>query len=393
MKQISETASLVPGSGIREIVNAVLAAGPETIARLEIGEPDLATPTHIVEAAIDAARKPTGYTASAGVQRLREAIATRLQSRHQLSYDPSQIVVGQGAVQVLATIMAATINRGDEVLVPDPAWPNYEMQALLYGGVVRKYGLKPEHGFLPDPEEIESLITPRTRVLILNSPSNPTGAVIGQDLLATVIGLAEKHGILVVSDEVYDDLIYSGEHVSSASFAPDSVASVFSFSKTYSMTGWRVGYGAMPDWLAPTVARLQEPAISCLPTVSQAAALAALTGPQAFIGKHRDIYRSRRDLVTDVLNAAGIAVAKPAGAFYVMLPLSPGAHSRQSALDLVNHGVSTAPGNAFGTVAESHLRLSLASSVETIQTGLDRILDWYEKTDGGLSLANAAVPV
>lgn len=378
---VSPAAASVPGSGIREIVN--LALSLPDVVRLEIGEPDAATPAHIVEAGHAATRLRNRYTQSSGVPALRAALAERLHVRYGLDADPERIVVTQGAVQGIATVLAALLQPGDEVLVPDPAWPNYEMQALLYAAVPVHYPLRPENGFLPDLEELAALITPRTRVLVINSPSNPTGVVFPGETIHALVDLAVAHGVTVISDEVYDEIVFDGTHTNAAARAPEHVVSVFSFSKTYAMTGSRIGYLTGPDWLIPTVARLQEPLLSCITAASQAEALAALAGPQDFVGATLDAYRSRRDLVVGLLADAGITVTVPSGAFYLMVPLAPGVDSRTAAIDLVHHGVATAPGTAFGSTAASHLRLSLASSEDELRRGVGRLVEWHHRTDGG----------
>lgn len=378
---VAATAAAVPGSGIREIVN--LAAGRDDVVHLEIGEPDFATPAHIVEAAHRQTAQANRYTHSAGMPALREALAERLHRRYGLRTDGERIVVGQGAVQCIDAVLAAMIQPGDEVLVPDPAWPNYEMQTILHGGTPVRYPVRPQNGFIPDVAEVRALFTPRTRVLVVNSPSNPTGVLFTPQTVRELVEAAAGVGVTVISDEVYDEIVFEGVHTNAAAIAPDHVVSVFSFSKTYAMTGSRVGYLTGPQWLVPTVARLQEPLLSSISAGSQAAALAALTGPQHAVAEMVDTYRLRRDQVVNRLTRAGIAVPVPSGAFYLMLPLAPGADSRRAARELVGEGVATAPGTAFGDTAASHLRLSLASSVEDLHTGLDRILDWYERTRGG----------
>ncbi|HEY0214981.1 MAG TPA: aminotransferase class I/II-fold pyridoxal phosphate-dependent enzyme [Cellulomonas sp.] len=381
-QRLAGTAVAVPGSGIREIV--MLAYGRTDVVHLEIGEPDFATPAHVVAAGDAALATANRYTPSAGVPALRRAIAERLHTRYGLTDDPERVIVSQGAVQGLAAVLAVLVEPGDEVLVPDPAWPNYEMQTLLLGGRPVRYPLRPERGFRPDPDEVAALITPRTRVLVLNTPSNPTGAVLEPGLVRALVETAVAHGVTVVADEVYDEIVFDGSHANAAAMAPDDVVSVFSFSKTYAMTGSRVGYLTAPAWLAPTLARVQEPLLSSISAASQASAIAALDGPQDVVGEMVETYRRRRDLVVDRLAAAGLPVEPPAGAFYLMLPLAEGADSRTAALDLVGHGVALAPGTAFGSTARSHLRLSLASSAEDLTAGLDRFATWYAATSGGL---------
>ncbi|MFD1715835.1 pyridoxal phosphate-dependent aminotransferase [Amnibacterium flavum] len=375
-------------SGIREIVNLVLASDRD-IARLEVGEPGFPTPDHIVEAAVRAARSGIGYTHSAGMQALREAIAESVERRYGTAVPFDRVIVCQGAGQGISAVLSAVLSTGDEVLVPDPSWPNYAMLTVLHGARPVFYGLRPENGFAPDLAELESLVTERTRVIILNSPGNPTGAVLPRDVIGKIVAFAADRGILVISDEVYDELIFDGEPADAAGFGTDNVVSAFSFSKTYAMTGWRVGYVIAPEWLAPTLVHVQEPLLSCISGVSQMAAIAALQGPQAPVAAMRDAYRAHRDLAVSLLEPT-IPVVRPEGAFYLMIPLAPGVDSRTAALELVEYGVAVAPGSAFGQVAADHVRISLASGTDVLRTGIERFLTWHDVTEAGLRPAIAA---
>jgi aspartate/methionine/tyrosine aminotransferase len=385
MPGASSTAARVPGSGIREIVNLVVERGGD-ILRLEIGEPDFRTPAHVIEAAHRAAQAGARYTQSAGTLALREAISAKLERVNQLRCPPERVIVCQGAVQGCSAVLSAVLEPGDEVLIADPAWPNYEMLTLLHGAVPVRYPAPPERGFLPDVSQIEALVGPRTRVLVINTPSNPAGAVFPTELLADLVELARRHDLVLLADEVYDELIFEGSKANAASLDPERVVGLYSFSKTYAMTGWRIGYVAAPAWLAPVLWTLQEPLVSCVSEVSQAAAVAALQGPQDCVAEMREAYRDRRDLVVRLLGEAGIEVAPPHGAFYLMLPFAPGVDGRRAALDLVGHGVSVAPGSAFGDAARSHARISLASSREVLRAAVGRLVAWYRETRGGASL-------
>jgi aspartate aminotransferase len=384
--QLSPLAEQVPPSGIREIVNLVINRPPGEVLRLEVGEPDFRTPGHIVQAAAEAAAKGVGYTQSSGILPLREALATRIERVGGLRYEPSDIVVTQGGVQGVSAVFAAILSPGDEVLIPDPAWPNYEMLVLLRGAVPVHYTLPPSQGFVPDPSEVEARITPRTRAIVFNSPANPTGAVIGAHVVEALVRIAQRHGIWLLSDEVYDELIFEGEPANAAQYDRDVVIGVYSFSKNYAMTGWRVGYVAVPKPLAVLLTTIQEPLVSCISAVSQYAALAALDGPQDCVAEMRAAYQARRDLMVSLLTEAGFDVVRPSGAFYQMLPFAPGVDSRAAALDLVDNGVAVAPGTAFGSVAADHARLSLASSEQTISGAVERIAAWAERTDRGAAL-------
>ena len=368
-------------SGIREILDLVLTSSMD-IDRLEIGEPGFAAPPHVAEAAAVAARGDVRYTQSAGTLALRAALVESLALRYGAEIDPGCVVVSQGGSQGIAAVFEALVQPGDEVLLPDPAWPNYESMTRIRGAKPVRYPLHPEAGFVPDPEEVLALIGPQTRIVVLNSPGNPTGAVLARSVVRRIVEGAAERGVIVVSDEVYDEIIFEGEPAGAHEFG-DNVVSVFSFSKTYAMTGWRVGYLVMPAWLATLVGHIQEALISCVSSVTQAAALAALTGPQDAVAGMREAYRERRDLALALLSGAGIRPLRPSGAFYLMVPLTSGVSSRDAALELVGRGVSFAPGSAFGSVASDQLRMSLASSPETIERGLGRFLDWHAESDGG----------
>ena len=380
VERLTQAARQVPASGIREIFNLV--AGRDDVLHLEVGEPDFPTPTHVVEAGIEAARRGVGYTQTAGLLELREGLTEKLKRVNGLDYGPGQVLVTQGGAEAVAVLFAATLSPGDEVLLPDPAWPNLNMLAVLNDARPVFYEGDPADGFRPRVVDIERKLTPRTKLIVLNSPANPTGAVIPERDVERIVSLAAANGTLVISDEVYEELVFDGRAVSAATLNPDWVVGVYSFSKTYAMTGWRIGYMAAPQEIADTIERIQEPYISCVSGITQAGALAALRGAQDCVAEMRDAYRARRDLVVELLADEGIDVEPPGGAFYLMLPLAPGADSRLAAISLVERGVAVAPGSAFGRVARSHLRLSLARSEETLREALSRITTWYRETDG-----------
>jgi len=384
-QRLSAYAAAVPPSGIREIAHLV--AGRDDVLHLEYGEPDFNAAPHIVAAAAAAAEAGARYTPTPGPMELRAALAAKLAAVQGATYRPEQVVVTAGGAQALAAVFAATVVPGDEVMLPDPGFPNFRMLAVLHGARVVSYRLDPRAAFHPDPAEIERLLTPRTRLLVLNSPSNPTGAVIGAADVERIVTAAARNGTFVLSDEVYDQLVFDGEPVAAAQFAPEWVVGVYSFSKSYAMTGWRLGYLAAADDVASTIARLQEPLISCTSALAQAGALAALSGPEETLRSMQTAYRRRRDLVVDRLRAGGVDVAVPAGAFYCMYPLASGVDSRLAALELLHEGVACAPGSAFGDVARSHLRLSLAAADDVLVDAVDRLTAWSARTDGGAAVA------
>lgn len=386
----STWAAGIPASGIREIVDKV--AGRADVAHLEMGQPDFPTPAHVIDAAVESVRAGSGYTGSAGVPVLREALAAHLRGL-ELPATTEQVIVTQGGVQGCSLLMSSLLTPGDEVLIPDPAWPNFAMLTGLHGATVVPYTLRRSTRYQPDLEELERLITPRTRLLVVNTPSNPTGSVFDADVVEALAEFAQRHDIVMLADEVYDGLIFDGEPARLARLAPDHVVALYSFSKTYAMTGWRVGYLLAPTWLAPTLSKVQEPLVSCIPTMTQAGALAAITGPQACVTDMLGAYRRRRDLIVDTLRAGGLDVDAPAGAFYLTLPLSEGADSRLGALELVDHGVAVSPGTAYGVAETNYLRLSLASSDQDCAAGSQRLVDWHRATDGGLRLLGGAAVV
>ena len=380
---INPAAAGMPSSGIREIMNA--AWGRPDVIRLAVGEPNFPTPAHIVEAAhVAALEGHTGYTPAAGIPQLREALATKVRERNGFSVAPEQVIVAQGGVEAIYSSLLALTRPGDEILVPDPAWPNFLMMARVLNLVAVTYPLTADTGFLPTVETLEELSTARTTVLVLNSPSNPLGAVIGRSRMIELLSFAESHGLWTVSDECYDEICFDGSFVSPASISPDHVVSTYSFSKTYAMTGWRVGYAAAPAQLALTLAKCQEPLLSCVNTPAQYAALAAVTGPQQVVAEMRDAYHRRRDAALAVLDGTPLRAFTPQGAFYLWVDVrSTGLPSRDLAFRLLeDRGVAVAPGSAFGERGQGFVRVSLASSDEALTVGLGRLLDFAASLQG-----------
>jgi aspartate aminotransferase len=383
--KVNPAAAAMAPSGIREIMNA--AWGQPDVLHLEVGQPDFPTPGHIVDAAHDAARAGhTGYTPTAGIPALRSALATKIRERNGFSVEPDQIVVGNGGAQALHASLVALTEPGDGILLPDPAWPNFLMMAELLRLETAHYGLTPATGYLPDVGELERLVTPRTRVLVLNSPSNPLGAVIGRERMTELLEFAARHDLWVLSDECYDQITFDDTAVSPAALDRDGrVVSVFSFSKTYAMTGWRLGYAAAPPEVAEVLAKAQEPLISCINTPTQHAGLAALASPPAVIEGMVSAYRQRRDTVVGRLAELGMTAFRPAGAFYAWLDVAEaGLGAREFALRLLaDERVAVAPGTAFGSRGEGFVRLSLAASEADLAEGSARIARlWNRLRDG-----------
>jgi aspartate/methionine/tyrosine aminotransferase len=366
----------MPRSGIREVMD--LARGREGVVHLEVGEPDFATPRHIVEAGARALRDGhTKYTANAGTASLREAIAAKLARVNALDVGPDQVVVTHGAVNALLTALMVLVEPGEGILVPDPGWPNYRMMATMLGAEPHAYPLDAAAGYAPDLERLaEVAARPGAKVLVTNSPGNPTGAVWSRETVRQVVEIARRHGLYVLSDEVYEEIVFAGEHVSPAVCDEDGrVITVSAVSKTYAMTGWRIGYLAATPALAVLAAKTQEAIVACPNAASQVAAEAALTGPQDCVAEMRQAYHRRRDVAVDALAAAGMLIAEPRGAFYVLADVSRATDSTAAfARSLVaDHGVAVAPGSTFGPGGERSVRLSLASSEAMIGEGIARL--------------------
>jgi aspartate aminotransferase len=363
-------------SGIREIMDA--AWGRPGVIRLEVGEPDFPTPPHIVEAAhIAMLEGHTGYQPSAGIAPLREALATKVRERNGYTVTPQQTIVTQGGVEALFASLLTLTRPGDEVLLPDPAWPNFLLMAQMLNLRAVTYPLTADAGFVPTLETLEPLVTERTAAIVVNSPSNPLGAVIDRARMTELVEFTERHGLWMVSDECYDEISFDDTFVSPASISAERVVSVYSFSKTYAMTGWRIGYAVAPPSVAPSLAKGQEPIISCVNAPTQYAALAAMTGPQEVVAEMRDAYRQRRDLAMSVLDGSPLRAFTPRGAFYLWVDVrDTGMQSRELAMRLLEErNVAAVPGTAFGERGEGFLRVSLASSAESISEGLRRLID------------------
>jgi aspartate aminotransferase len=376
---LSSALTEVGHSGIREISN--LAAGRPGTIRLEVGQPDFRTPAHVSEAAKRAIDEGwTFYTQTSGLPSLRERLAVKLQRVNGIASDPAQVVCGPGGVGVIAAAVSVLCNPDDELLLPDPHWPNYTIMAAGAHARPVFYPCPAELGFLPDLDRLETLLTPRSRVLVVNSPNNPTGAVYPPATLRALGDLAQRHGLWLLSDECYDQIMLDGETVapSLAAFAdPERVVSAFTFSKSYAMTGWRLGYATGSARVLDTMVKVLEATNSCPSTVSQKAAEAALDGPQDCVTAMVEAYRRRRDLVVDLLKEAGLLLTVPGGAFYILASVAPsGLDSRTFAMRLLEErGVAVAPGSAFGTVAREAVRISLASSDEDLREGVGRLCE------------------
>ena len=356
-----------------------LEAQGRNVVHLEIGEPDFDTPGHITEAAIAALRGgATHYGPSAGLPELREAVAQDSTRRRGVRATPEMVVVTPGAKPILFFVILALVDEGDEVLYPNPGFPIYESMIRYIGGIPVPVRLLEEKGFTLDVGQLCDRVGPKTRLIILNYPHNPTGGIIPESGLRAIAEAAAKYHVPVLSDEIYARILYDGEHKSIAAMpGMESLAIVLDgFSKTYAMTGWRLGYGIMPAPMAQVVAKLQTNATSCTATFSQLAAVQALRGDQSSVDAMVAEFRRRRDAIVDGLRAIpGFTCARPKGAFYVFPNITRTGYGSKALADklLDQGGVACLSGTAFGEFGEGHLRFSYANSMENIQEALRRI--------------------
>ncbi len=367
---------------------AELAYGRDDLIRLDLGEPGFPTPEHITQAAVASIeRERQGYGPANGPLWLRVVIAERAARVNGLRVSPEQVVVTAGGTGALLAALLCLCTPGDEALVPDPGWLGYVGILAAAGTHAVRYPLAPTRGWQPDLAALETLVSPRTRVLLLNSPSNPGGAVFAEQTVADLVQFAARHDLWVLSDECYDELIFDGTHVSPAARDPDKrVITVGSCSKSYAMTGWRIGWAVAPPELAERLSIVVGAEVNNLPLLTLRAAEAALSGPQACVAEMREAYRARRDLALDLLRARGLESYVPAGAFYLLIEIARliPASGRQAPFDsiafaealLTARGISVAPGAAFGTTIPGYVRISLASAPETLRAGLTGLLDF-----------------
>jgi len=356
-----------------------LEAQGRSVIHLEIGEPDFATPEHIVAAAIEALRAgDTHYTPAAGLPELRAAIADEVSRTRGIAVDPEQVVVTPGGKPIMFFTILALADEGAEVIYPDPGFPIYESVIRFAGAKPVALPLREELHFAFDPDELRRLVTRRTRLVIVNSPHNPTGSVIGREELAELARLAQEYDFVVLSDEIYRRIVYDVEVPSIASLPGMAERTVIldGFSKTYAMTGWRLGYGVAPRWLAEHLVRLAVNCHSCVPGFTQRAGLAALQGPQEPVARMVAEFRRRRDAVVAGLNSLpGVRCLEPAGAFYVFPNVSgTGRSAEELARGLLDEaGVAVLAGTAFGRQGAGYLRLSFANSMENLLEAIERM--------------------
>jgi aspartate aminotransferase len=364
------------------------------VVNFSAGEPDFDTPEHIKAAAVDALRKGmTKYTDVKGIEPLREAIAQKYQHEHGLNYRKEDVLVSCGAKHSLYNLLQAVVNPGDEVLIPAPYWVSYSDMALLAGGVPRLIPTDESTGFRIRPEQLQAALTPKTRVFLLNSPCNPTGATYDRDQLLAIAGILQKHDCLILADDIYEKIIYDGFEVHNlVTLCPslkERTLIVNGVSKTYAMTGWRIGYALGPGDVIAAGAKIQSQSTSNPTSIAQAAALEAIRGAQDTVAMMVREFQKRRDVIVERLNGiAGIRCLKPEGAFYVfpnisgLLGKTTKGKQLSSPCDVADYlldeaKVAGVPGEDFGS--QQHIRFSYATSLEDIEKGCARIRDAVSK--------------
>ncbi len=374
---------------------ALEATGREVI-HLEIGEPDFDTPRHVSEAAAAALLDgQTHYTAATGIAPLREAIVADVQLRKGIAANPEQVVVTPGAKPIMFYAMLALVNEGDEVIYPNPGFPIYESMARFVGGVPVAAPLREANEFRMDVDEVASLVTDRTRLIVINSPQNPTGSILTDADVRRIAEIAVERDIVVLADEIYGRLQYEGTPLSIATLPgmADRTITLDGFSKTYAMTGWRLGYGIVPEWLTTAFSRLVINSVSCTNAFAQYGAVEALTGPQDEADAYRKEFIARRALMIEGLNRIpGISCAMPHGAFYAFPNVSSFGRSSAEIADhlLYDAGICCLAGTSFGKHGEGFLRLSYANSRENLSLALERVAESLGKLERTGELATAA---
>lgn len=380
MKEISKKMEAIPNSAIRKIFD--MCEGVDDLVKFTVGEPDFPTPKRIINAAIAALeRGETKYTSNRGVLELRNAIAETAKKKKHIEADPlTEIIVTNGGMQALYFAMHTLTNPGDEIIIGSPYFTNYLGQVLMADAVPKFVPLREENNFLFDPEELEAAITDKTKAILMNFPSNPLGSAMDRATMQKVADIAIKYDLFVITDEVYQEYLYDDdvEFISIASLPgmKERTVIVDSFSKTYAMTGWRIGYAIAPAQVINYMVKMQEGNASCVNAPAQYAALEALTGPQDDLEEMIAVFKKRRDLIVSEINKIeGVSCAVPKGAFYLFVNIKKtGLGSDDFAVRLLQEGkVAVIPGNAFGPEGEGYVRMTYVTSEENILEGTRRM--------------------
>jgi aminotransferase len=370
-------------SGIRKFFDIV--ATMQDVISLGIGEPDFVTPAPIIEAGIRSLHAgDTHYTSNAGLIALREAVAAHLHRLYGVVYSPrDEVIITVGVSEALYLTMSALLNPGEEVIVPTPCFVSYQAEVILAGGVPVELPTYVENGFQLRPDDLRAAITTRTKAILLGYPNNPTGAVYTRAILEEIASIAAQHDLVVISDELYDQLVYGVEHVCFSTIPGMQERTVLlgGFSKNYAMTGWRAGYAVGPAGLIKGLVRIHQYTIMSAPTMSQAAALEALVNGGEFVAQMRDEYDRRRKLIVGGLNQLGLPTFEPHGAFYAFPNIAvTGMDDETFAQKLLEEErVAVVPGNSFGAGGEGYVRCSYATSYEKIEEALRRIQHFMQQ--------------
>lgn len=374
---VSKTAFQIPPSGIRKFFDIVYSM-PDCIS-LGVGEPDFTTPWRISDSGIFALKEGyTHYTSNKGLLELRELICTYLAKKYRVAYDPeTQVIVTLGVSQGLDVALRSIINPGDEVIIFQPCYVSYSANIMMLHGVPVIVPMRYEDKFKINPDLLKKAITPKTKAILLNYPSNPTGSTISSETLKIIAALAMKHNLIVISDEIYSALSYDSPHhsISAIDGMKGRTILLNGFSKSHAMTGWRLGYIAGPEFLIGMMLKIHQYTALCAPSMSQYAAIEALKKGDREVEMMVEEYRKRRNFITSRFNEIGLPCLKPEGAFYVFPDISStGLDSNEFAIQLIeNNKVAVVPGIAFGLAGEHHIRCSYATSMQNIRESLDRI--------------------
>jgi len=379
---ISSTLKQIKPSGIRKFFDMI--ADIKDVTALTVGQPDFVTPWHISEAAIESIEEgKTYYTANAGIKELRYELSRYLRRRFALDYSPSEIFVTVGGSEAIDIAMRSVINPGDEVIVPTPSFVCYEPIARMAGAKTVIFETRSEEGFKITPERLRSMITPRTKLLVLPYPNNPTGAVMTREELIEIARVLEGTNVMVLSDEIYAELTFGKPHTSFAAIPgmKERTIIVSGFSKAYAMTGWRLGYIAAPEGLLCEMLKLHQYAIMCAPTASQFAALEALKNGDDDIEYMKTEYNRRRQFIYEGLTDIGIETSVPEGAFYIFPNIGGFGYSSEEFCErlLIEEKCAIVPGNAFGESGEGYARISYAYSMRHIAEALEKIERFVKK--------------
>ena len=377
--RLSPAAQNRPKSGVRKMME--LAWGRPDVVHLEVGEPGFNTPQHVLDAVRDAAASgQTKYAPTPGLPALREALAEKVRRANGINAQPRQVLVTSGGANALFAVIGTLLGPNDSMLLPNPGWSNFTMMTRAFGARTVYYDLDASNGYLPKVEQLNSLVDESTRALLINTPSNPLGSVIDRALAERLMAFATSRDLWIIADECYDGIDFSGRFFSIGSLEPqpERVISVYSFSKVYAMTGWRVGYAVLPERVVDPVLGLLQPSVMCSNTPAQYGALAAITGPQDYLDAWREFYLANRDFVLDAIRGSRFSAMRPDGGFYIWLDVTRfGLPCDDVAYRLLEEAnVAMTPGTAFGTNGEGYLRLSLATTRDRLELGLSRMLAW-----------------